>query len=119
MQGGVAGGGGGVGAGFVVQQQLHQLLVTHSGRTVQGRLVVLAQQQQERHSQSEFGANSILVTLGETFLSCLGPFMSPSWGHFFEHEIKTQTIVHNYKIFKFSLHAKNLKLKPSLQSLNK
>lgn len=55
VQGGVAGCGGGVGAGFVVQQQLHQLLVAHPGSAVQGRLVVLAQERQERHSALEFG----------------------------------------------------------------
>ena len=41
VQGGVAGGGGGVWVGLVLQQQLHQFFVAHAGRTVQGGLVVL------------------------------------------------------------------------------
>ena len=41
VQGGVASRGGRVWIGLVLQQQFHQLLVTHAGRTVQWRLVVL------------------------------------------------------------------------------
>ena len=41
VQGGVARRGGGVGVGFVLQEQLHHLLVAHPRRAVQRRLVVL------------------------------------------------------------------------------